>query len=369
MSEQTQPSIPKGKVFVTGGAGHVGANVVQRLLDQGHELRCLVQPGTNNAALDGLDVERVEGDIRDPESMKKAIKGCTRVFHVAAKVSVLNATAGEEREIFEINVLGTRNVLRAALHNDVARAVLTGSFSAVGYDLDDPSKPSNEDMPFYPFQEVMPYARSKVLAELEALRAMADGLDVVIATSCGCMGPHDYLPSRTGRTMLDYAHGRFRAYIDGGFDWVSAQDLAEGHLLAMEKGRTGQKYIFSTHFHSLDEVVRMWARTLGTDRLPRKLPASVMSAVTGIYSGSMAKFFPNMPQRFSPGAIRIMRMRRRADTSKAQKELGYRPTSIPQAVYDQFEFFARQGRLPAGVKLRPPEPSTDARDSAPAAAE
>lgn len=335
-----------GKVFVTGGAGHVGNNLVRRLLADGHDVRCLVVPGTNNRGLEGLPIEIVEGDVRNFDSMRTATKGCNRVFHVAAKVSTLNPSAGEQRELFDVNVMGVRNVMRAAMENGVTRAVLTGSFSATGHDLDDPSIPSNEDLPFYPFEDSLPYAKSKVLAEHEMLKCIVDGLDGVIATSCACVGPHDYLPSRMGRTMIDYAHGKLHAYIDGGFDFVNARDLVQGHMLAMEKGRTGQKYIFSTHFHTLSDFVQMFADTLGMPPVRFKLPGPLMAGLTGIYSGTLSKLFPNAPQRLTPGAIRILRMRRHADTTKARTELGYRPTDLRSAVREAFEFLHREGMIP-----------------------
>src|SRR5690606_16199866 len=149
-------------------------------------------------------VEIVEADIRDAEACRRAVAGCARVYHVAAKISILNPGANEHRELFAINVLGTRNIAQAALAEDVARVVMTGSFSAVGYDPASPSSPSTEAMPFYPFEDAMPYAHTKAGAEHELLKAVIDGLDAVVATSCSCIGPWDYLPSRIGRTMCDF---------------------------------------------------------------------------------------------------------------------------------------------------------------------
>ncbi len=356
-------SIPTGKVFVTGGSGHVGANIVHALLDDGQSVRCLVQPGANQEALEGLPVERVEGDIRSFESMRAATKGCTRAFHVAAKVSTLNASAGEQRDLYEINVLGTRNVLRACMDNGIARAVVTGSFSATGYDLDDPSLPSHERRPFYPFGDVMPYAHTKALSEHETLKCVVDGFDALITTSCACIGAWDFLPSRMGRTMIDYSHGKLRAYIPGGFDFVNGRDIARGHLLAMEHGRAGQKYIVSTNFHTLQELVEMFAEVTGLPPVRLKIPAGLMASITGIYAGSLAKVFPKIPQRLTPGAIGVLRMRRHAETLKAQEELGYRPSNIRDAIRDAFVFFARQGKLPPAVRDHMLEQHAEASDA------
>jgi nucleoside-diphosphate-sugar epimerase len=239
-------------------------------------------PGANNRALEGLPVEIVEADLRDAEACRRAVAGCARVYHVAAKISILNPTANEHRELFAINVLGTKNIVRAALAEDVARVVMTGSFSAVGYDPDKPSSPSTEDMPFYPFEEAMPYAHTKAAAEHELLKAVIDGLDAVVATSCSCIGPHDYLPSRIGRTMCDFVKGKFRAYIDGEFEFVRAADLADGHVRAMEQGRRGHKYVFATEHRSLEEMIHVWSDVTGIPPVRLKLPAGLMAGITGL---------------------------------------------------------------------------------------
>lgn len=345
----SEVSIPTGKVFVTGGSGHVGANLVRRLLEDGHEVRCLVEPKANNRGLEGLDVELLEGDLRDADRMRKAVDGCVRVFHVAAKISTLNATPAERREMYEINVLGTRNVMRASLEAGVARAVLTSSFSSVGYNLDDPTKPSNEELPFYPFAVALPYSHTKTLAELETLKCVVDGLDAVIATSCACIGPHDYLPSRIGRTAIDYANGRLRAYVNGGFPFVSYRDLIDGHILAMEKGQTGQKYIFATEYHMLSDMVQWWSESLDKPPVRFKVPMSVMRPLTSVYYQTLTKLFPESPQRFTPGALEILSLHRRADVSKSVSELGYQPTSVRAAARDALEFYIREGMMPGKV--------------------
>ncbi len=338
--------IPSGKVFVTGGTGHVGANLVRRLLADGQDVRCLVEPGGDRRAFEGLEVELVEGDIRDLDTMTKVIRGCTRVYHVAAKISILSPSANEYKDIFGINVIGTRNVMRAALQCGVARAVLTGSFSAVGYDPDDPSKASTDDMPHWPFDSaVLPYARSKALAEHEMLKVVADGLDAVIATSCSCIGPWDYIPSRMGRTMCDFSRGKVRAYVPGGFEFVAGPDVADGHVRAMEYGRKGHKYVFATAFHTLGDLLEFWREAVGPRSRPMRIPARLMSAVSSVYSGALSRFFPNVPQRLTPGSIKILTMQRHADTSKARTELGWMPTDIRSAVMEAYEFFAQAGMV------------------------
>jgi nucleoside-diphosphate-sugar epimerase len=336
------------KVLVTGGSGHLGANLVRRLLADGrYEIRALARRGDNNAALSGLDVELVYGDLREVDSLRAATKNVARIFHCAAQISTVE---GQEQALFESNVLGTKNLLQAAREHGVGRVVVTGSFSAVGHRHD--GVPSDETVPFNPFDKVMPYEKSKQAVELECLRAVADGQDVVIATSCAIIGPHDYLPSRMGAVLRDFANGKLRAYIPGGFEFVAARDIAEGHVLTMERGKTGHKYIISSGYHSMDTMMDIYERVTGKRR-PRRLSPSLMAVIAEVTQFVGNRFFPSRPQRLTPGAVRILRMERHADISKARRELGFDPTPLEDAVREAYEFFVArgeiEGRVPAGA--------------------
>jgi nucleoside-diphosphate-sugar epimerase len=214
-------------------------------------------------------------------------------------------------------------------------------------------------MPFYPFRRTMPYERTKVLAELECLRAVARGLDVVIATSCAILGANDFLPSRMGQTLCDFANGRLRAYVPGGFEFVNARDIVSGHLLAMSRGRKGEKYIFSTRFATLDEIIELFERVTAVPRPSRRVPAPMMAAIAGVASPILSRLFPNVRQRLTPGAIRLLQLRRHADTSKAQLELGYRPTDIESAVADAYAFFHARGAIQNPAARAPMATSPD----------
>jgi nucleoside-diphosphate-sugar epimerase len=303
----------------------------------------LAQPAANNrgltAGLAGQPIRIVEGDLRNPVSFRGALDGCEVAYHAAA---MLVTRPGGERDIYECNVVGTRNLLKAAREARVRRVVVTGSFSAVGHL---PHRPSTEDDRFYPFQVTMPYERSKAWVEHEVLRAVAEGQDVVIATSCAIIGGHDYLPSRMGRVIRDIANGKMRAYVPGGFEFVAARDIAEGHVLAMHKGRTGQKYILSTEFCTTDRFVEIAERVTGRPRPRLRLPRSVMLPLAHVTSAVLSRLRPNDPQRFTPGALRILGQHRKADTTKARTELGFRPTSIEEAVQEAYDFFGTEGAI------------------------
>jgi nucleoside-diphosphate-sugar epimerase len=329
------------KTFVTGAAGHLGANLVRRLLAEGEDLRVLVRRGSDNRGVEvlGKQVEVVEGDLRDLESLRRALKGCQRAYHCAAQLVTVD---GREQEIFDSNVLGTRNFLQAARENKLGRVVVTGSFSAVGHRK---GQPSDESVPFNPFDKAMAYEKSKAGVEHEVLKAVVEGQDVVIATSCAILGPYDYKPSRMGRVLRDFANGKMLAYIPGGFEFVAARDIVEGHLLAMKKGRTGQKYIISSGYVSVDDLMEMMSRVTGRRKPPLRLPAPVMAVISEITTRVFKLLAPESQQRLTPGAVRILRQHRQADTSKAKKELGFVPTPLEDAIREQYQWFVSEGQI------------------------
>lgn len=328
------------KILVTGATGHLGANLVRRLLAEGEDLRVMIRRGHDKAALEGLDVEPVEADLVDRHAVAAAVDGCTHVYHCAALVSTIEGNAAHKRQVYDTNVRGTVHILDAARQHGVEKVVVSGSLSATGHD---PATPSHEGMPFYPFDRQMPYGFSKHLVEHECLRAHAEGLNVVIATSCAIVGPHDYVPSRMGRVLIDYAHGKLGAYIPGGFEFVSGHDIANGHVLAMQKGRSGQKYIFSTAYSSVDDLLNIF-RDITGQPLPRlRLPPILMALLAEMSDKTWFRLFPNAPRRFTPGAVRLLRMHRRVSLDKAGQELGYEPTGLTNAISDAYQDFVSRG--------------------------
>ncbi len=329
-------------VLVTGASGHLGANLVRRLLNEGKAVRVLLRQGSNNAAVEGLAVERVYGDLRDWLSVLAAVKGCDRVFHTAAKISTLCGNAHFQQELYNCNVLGTRHLLRAALQVGVAKVVVTSSCEAIGHKLDEPS---NESTPFYPFTQTLPYALTKIFVEHECLKAFADGLCVVIVQPWPYIGPNDFKPSPMGQTLLDFARGKLPAYIPGARSWGAMRDMVEGHILAMEKGRAGQKYTFSTDFLTMNEMLSLFEKVTGKKRPKLCIPTSMMAGIAKVTDLIMPRFFPQMPHNLTSGAIHLLQMNQKADCSKAKNELGYKPTSIEQAVGDAYTDFIHRGLI------------------------
>ncbi len=313
----------------------------------------LLRPEDNNEALDGLDVERVYGDIRDLDATREALAGCHGVYHCAALVSTIDGNYAHRREIFESNVLGTRNVLQAAREVEAGRVVVTGSISAAGYDPDDPSAPATESMPYYPIDHVMPYERSKAMVETECWRAAAAGQDVVIATSCAVLGGNDFFPSQLGQTLCDFANRKLPAYVDGGCEFVAARDIAEGHVLCMQRGRSGEKYIFSSEYQTITELLDLFEEVSGVPRPRLRLPAGPMLALSKVTSYTLSRLYPSYPQRLTPGAIRLLQQRRRANTTRAREELGFEPTTVRAAVQDAYAFHYQRNAITNPRAKRP----------------
>ena len=340
-------------VFVTGAAGHVGSNLVRRLLDEGAPVRVLLRREDNNEAMSGLGVERSFGDLRDLDAVRRAVDGCRGVYHCAAMVSTIEGNHAHRRAIYESNVLGTRNLLQATREAEAGKVVVTGSLGAVGYHLDDPSAPSDETVQFYPMERTMPYERSKALAELECWRAAAAGQDVVVATCCVVVGGGDFLPSRFGRILCDHANGKLHAYVDGGFEFVTARDAVEGHRLCMDRGRSGEKYIFSSEYETISDILDLYEEVSGIPRPRLRIPGLPILVFSEMASFCLSRFYPDFPQHLAPGAIRLLRQCRHVDTGKAKRELGYRPTSVRAAIHDAYAFHFGRGAITNPCAKRP----------------
>jgi nucleoside-diphosphate-sugar epimerase len=319
----------------------VGANLVRALLARGEAVKALVRPQSNNAALDGLDLERVEGDLRDPASLLRGLGGCDRLYHVAAFVSLRR---GDQQEIFDANVLGTRHILDAAERAGVGRTVFCSSFGAVG---DNPSGgPSDETFTVNPFHTHLDYELSKALAEIEVHRAVHRGLDVRIVNPCGIVGGHDYKPSSVGQTILDFARRRMPAYVPGQFEFVAVRDVVAGHLQAMDKGVAGQRYILSGGQMTLDRILDHLAQLTGLRKPRLRIPVGVMLPIAYVSTALLGLLAPQRPLRFTPGTIRILNGGKHADVAKARRELGFAPTSVLDAVTEAYEWFKERGQVP-----------------------
>lgn len=255
--------------LVTGGTGFVGAAVVRALLSEGQSVRAFARPGSDRRNLDGLDVEIAEGDLKDPASLSKAVKGIERVFHVAADYRLwVRRTA----DLYEANVDGSRTLVRAAAEAGAKRIVYTSSVAVLATAKN--GKPATEDDPVTVDDMIGHYKRSKFLAEAAVMAEIDAGAPVVIVNPSTPIGPRDIKPTPTGRMIRDAAAGKLPAYVETGLNIVHVDDVAAGHLLAAQKGEVGERYILGGEDLTLREILIHIAQAAGRKpprvRLPRR---------------------------------------------------------------------------------------------------
>jgi len=224
--------------LVTGATGFVGMWVARQLLEEEISVRVLVRPDSDLRNLDGLTVEKVEGDLRDPESLQVALQGCDELYHVAAFYST---SEGDGPLMYEVNVGGTKALFKAARRAGVGRIVHTSTIGTIGRPADG-SLPTEDDE-FNLWESSSHYARSKHLAEMVALSMAQDGMPIVIVNPCAPIGAGDIKPSSSGKRIVDYLAGRTPSFLEGGINFVSVRDVAAGHLLAARRGQAGRRYI------------------------------------------------------------------------------------------------------------------------------
>ncbi len=320
------------RALVTGGTGFIGSSIVRALLGEGYEVRALVRSGSHTANIDGLDVERVTGDITDYSSLKRAMRGCTQVFHAAALYSFWVTTPGL---IEHVNVDGTRNVLQAALESGAKRVVYTSSVAALA--VPQRGIPVDESTPVDPRQIIGAYKKSKYAAEQVVLEYAKKRLPVVIVNPSFPVGPRDIKPTPTGQTILDFLNHRLPAYVDTGINVVDVEDVARGHLLAAEKGRTGERYILGGTNMPMKEFLGILEAITGISAPRVQLPYAPLLALSYLNAGwcRMTKTTPRM----TPDTIRMSRHYMYYDPSKAINELGMPQTPPEVALKKAVEWF------------------------------
>jgi dihydroflavonol-4-reductase len=324
------------RALVTGASGFVGAHVVRALLTQGDEVRCLVRDTSPRANLEGLPIDTVPGDLRDPSSVKRAIDGCARVFHCAADYRL---HVPDPESMYASNVEGTRNVLAASHDCGVERVVYTSTVGALGLTRD--GSPADETTPVELDQMIGHYKRSKFLAERVADEWADKGLPVVIVNPSAPVGDLDVKPTATGQMIVDFLCGRMRAYVDTGLNLVDVRDVAQGHLLAAEHGRPGERYILGHRDLTLKQICDSLAEISGLPAPTIKLPHWVPLAAAAV-DKSFSRLAGRDP-RISLDAVRLARHRMFFDPSKAVRELGLPQTPVEDALRRAVDWFREHG--------------------------
>lgn len=318
--------------FVTGATGHIGNVLVRKLLERGEKVRVLILPGENRQPLEGMDVEEIEGDILDHKGLRQAMEGAQRVYHLAGVISIM---PGKNNFVRRVNVQGTRNVIRAAREAKVDRLVYTSSIHALyraphGITID-------EHIPFDPEHAISAYDQSKAEASLLVQDAACLGLDAVIACPTGVIGPYDYRGSEMGHIILDAMRVRTQFVINGAYDFVDVRDVADGLILAGEKGRAGESYILSGERLSLGGLLDQMQHVTGLRYLRLHVPMNLVrfAAIFGPLYYRLAKAKP----RLTPYAIATVTSNSVISNAKARQELGYMPRSLSETIRDTVQWF------------------------------
>ena len=324
------------KVLVTGATGFVGGNLARQLWDRGYEVRALVRPGSNTLTIDETGIEPVPGDILDRDSVARAVKGCEAVFHCAAAYTFWSP---DPRLVYRTNVDGTANVLETARQAGVSRVVYTSTVSTIGF----PDwELATEETALDPRHLAGHYKKSKYQAELLALKMASEGLPVVVVNPTTPVGPWDVKPTPTGRIVLDFLLGRIPAYLDTGMNLVDVEDVAAGHILAMERGQPGQRYLLGNRNIRLKELFDLLQDATGLPSPRWRAPYwLVMGAgyLDHFVEGALLRREPRIPLE----GLKVSKTPMYVSCQKALTELGQPQSSVEAALDKSIKWFNDYG--------------------------
>jgi dihydroflavonol-4-reductase len=333
------------RALVTGATGFVGASVARELLRDGHEVVALARRGSDRRNLRGLErVEAREGDLRDRASLGRALEGCDALFHVAASYALWTR---DPAELYRSNVEGTRAIMEEALARRIPKVVYTSSVAVLAPPAPG-APPADETAEPDPASIIGDYKRSKYLAEREVRALVERGLPAVIVLPSTPIGPRDVKPTPTGKIVLDFLRGRMPGYVDTGLNVVDVEDCARGHILALERGRAGERYILGNENLTLREILEALADLTGLPG-PRFRVPYALAWTAGACSTLWARLSGGEPGIPLDG-VRMSRKRMFFDPRKARRELGFPATPAREALRKAAAWFcAEEGYVPAGL--------------------
>jgi dihydroflavonol-4-reductase len=329
------------KVFLTGATGFVGSHVANELAAQGATLRLLVRKTSRLENLEGIAAETVVGDLRDPESYRAALSGCDALLHVAADYRLW---VREPSAMYASNVEGTREILRLAREQGVARVVYTSSVATMGFKgdgtiVDERSPVSLADM-------IGHYKRSKFLAEQEAVKAAQGGQDVVILNPSTPVGANDVRPTPTGGIIVDFLNRKFPAYMDTGLNLVDVAEVARAHVAALTMGRAGERYILGGENLTLKQILDRMSAITGLPSPTMKVPHFVALAFAFFDENFTGRLRGKEP-RATVEAVQMGRKLMYVSSAKAERDLGFKVVPVYQALRSAIEWFRAHGYAPA----------------------
>lgn len=319
-------------ILVTGATGHIGNVLVRKLTSGGRKVRVITLPGDDIKPLSGLNIENMEGNITDYDSILPIFDSVDVVFHLAGMISIM---PGQDELLYQVNVEGTRNVVKACLEKNIKRLVYTSSVHA----LKEPPHGTeiNETCSFEPEHSRGGYDRTKAIASLEVLEGVKKGLNAVIVCPSGVIGPYDYNISQMGQLVLNYTNGAMKTYIDGAYDFVDVRDVVQGLILACQNGKNGEIYILSGEKITVNELMITLEDITKIKRPWLKIPhwlASTVGKIAPIYY----KNRDNKPL-FTSYSMEVLLSNCDISNSKAKKEIGYNPRPMKESIKDSVKWF------------------------------
>ena len=317
--------------LVTGATGLVGNNLVRHLRKSGRPVRALVFG--DDKALRNLDVEHVAGDVRDPESLKRAMKGVDVVYHLAASISIDDDH--RRSRLSSVNADGTANVVQACLDNDVRRLVHFSSIHALSYHPKAEPIDESRGLSLDPSLHLQ-YDRSKAIGETKVLEGVERGLDAVILNPVGIFGPNDFGPSTGGELLLQLANRRLLGLVRGGYFWVDVRDVVQAAVAAEQRGHRGQRYILAGEYATFESIAAWVEEATGAKPPPFNVPIWLAKCIAPIVSWA-SRLTRHRPL-FTPESIRIVTCHQKINTTKAADDLDFRPRSIRESVQDSINW-------------------------------
>jgi dihydroflavonol-4-reductase len=323
--------------FVTGATGFVGSHVARALAAQGADLRLLVRSSSDLRNIQDLRAEQVTGDLRDAASLKKAVSGCDVVFHVAADYRLW---VRDPDEMYRSNVEGTKAILEAARESKVRRVVHTSSVATMGFNSN--GRLASEDSPVSLADMIGPYKRSKFMAEEIAIQAGKSEMDVVVVNPTTPVGERDIKPTPTGRIVVDFLKKKFPAYVDTGLNLVDVSECAQGHVTALEKGKSGERYILGGENLTLKQILDKLAAITGLPSPKIKVPY-VVALATGVVDQVVTGYIRKREPRATIDAVRMGRKKMFVSSGKAERDLGWKIVPVDEALRRAVEWFQANG--------------------------
>ena len=323
--------------LVTGAAGFLGSHVTRQLVARGDDVRVLLRASSTNRAIADLPLEYVTGDLRDPASLDRAMKGVKRVFHVAADYRLW---AKRKQDIYDSNVGGTKNLLDAAKRAGVEQLIYTSTVATIA--VDRPQHP-NEFTDAKLEEMVGHYKRSKWMAEKEALGAAKSGLPVIVAMPTTPVGPWDWKPTPTGKIILDFLNGKMPGYVKTGLNFVGAEECAAGHLLIAEKGKVGERYLLGGENLTLKQMLDTLAKITGLRAPILKIPHGLALGVA--YANTAFARLVGREPGIPVEGVKIARHMMFVDCARAKRELGFQAGPVAAALERAVRWYEANGYI------------------------